>query len=822
MKWRIDVGLIAGASVLFTVPLAAAPTKPQPVAATKAPAIVSLKLLPGSLTFSDRRDVRRVLVQGVTKSGDLVDLTDSARLQPVGGLVRAEPNSYLSPIKTGSGTVQVTAAGKTTQLPVFVKSVAAPPVSFLRDVEPILRKAGCNQGTCHGAAKGKNGFMLSLRGYDPEFDYHALVDEVAGRRVNSADPDQSLMLLKPVQQVPHQGGFVFAKNSRYYGLIRQWISEGAKSDIEGSRVARLEVLPKNPTMPLPGLKQNLVVVAYYPDGTSRDVTRDAVFTSSVPEVAEITDKGTVSSIRRGESAVQVAYEGQYFTNEFTILGDRAGWKWTAQPQQNYIDKLVDQKLQRVKAVPAPLCTDADFLRRTYLDLTGLLPSSSAARAFLEDPKPSAVKRAALIERLLQSPEFDDQWTYRFADLLQVNSKFLGPKGVQAFRGWIHDSIALNKPYDQMVRELLTTSGSSYENPAANYQRIIRESSTATENVTQLFLGVRFSCNKCHDHPFERWTQAQYYQLGAYFAQVGFKQGAAGEEEVFDRRDGEVMHPKSGTAVVPTFPVSFGATAAAPTRREALADWLTSPQNPFFAKSMANRIWSYLLGRGIIDPVDDIRNSNPPSNAALLDALTADFVKSDFNLRHLIRTIVSSRVYQSSITTNRWNEDDKINFSHQAARRLSAEQLLDAISVATGSQQKYPGSPLGTHAQQLPDTRVAAAEGFLDLFGRPARESPCECVRTSEVSLSQALNLMNGATISNAIIDPNGRLSKLAASTPDDTKLVEEIYLATLSRFPSKGESETSTKHLKTAKDRMEGAQDLMWALLNSPAFLFNR
>ena len=822
MKWRIELGLLAGASTLLTVPAIAAPAKPIPAAAAKAPVIVSLKLLPGSLTFSDRRDVRRVLVQGVTKTGDFVDLTDSAKLQPVGGLVRAEDGSYLTPVKPGTGTVQVTAAGKTVQLPVSVKSVAAPPVSFLRDVKPILRKVGCNAGTCHGAAKGKNGFSLSLRGYDPEFDYHALVDEVAGRRVNSADPDQSLMLLKPAQQVPHQGGFVFDKNSRYYGLIRQWISEGAKSDVDGPRVSRLEVLPKNPTMPLPGMKQNLVVVAYYADGTNRDVTRDAVFTSSVPEVAEINDKGLVNAIRRGETAVQVAYEGQYFTDEFTILGDRAGWKWAAQPQLNYVDKLVDQKLQRVKAVPAPLCSDADFLRRAYLDLTGLLPTSTAARAFLQDPKPSAEKREALIEQLLQSPEFDDHWTYRFADLLQVNSKFLGPKGVQAFRGWIHDSIALNKPYDQMVRELLTASGNSYENPAANYQRIIRESSTATENVTQLFLGVRFSCNKCHDHPFERWTQAQYYQLGAYFAQVGFKQGQSGEEEVYDRRDGEVMHPKSGAAVVPTFPVSFGATPSATTRREALADWLTSPQNPFFAKSMANRIWSYFLGRGIIDPVDDIRNSNPPANAALLDALTEDFVKSGFNLRHLIRTIVESRVYQSSITTNRWNEDDRINFSHQAARRLSAEQLLDAISVATGSQQKYPGSPMGTRAQQLPDTKVAAAEGFLDLFGRPARESPCECERTSEVSLSQALNLMNGATISNAIIDPNGRLASLVTATPDDAKLVEEIYLAVFSRFPTKGESDTSIKHLKTAKDRMEGAQDLMWALLNSPAFLFNR
>jgi len=825
MQQRITyAGVMALALTLLAAPSAwAAAVKPS-APTTITPVIVALKLLPSSIVFSDNRDVRRVLVLGVTKSGETLDLTDTAKLQPVGGLVRAEADSYLTPLKTGTGVVKVLAAGKSTQLPVRVKSIAPPPISFLRDVEPALRKAGCNAGTCHGAAKGKNGFMLSLRGYDPEFDYHALVDEVAGRRVNPADPDQSLMLLKPVQQVPHQGGFVFEKSSRLYQTIRQWIAEGARPDYKtNSRVTRLQVLPKDPTLALPGQKQNLVVLAFYADGSSRDVTRDAVFTSSVPEVAEVTPRGQVIAVRRGESAVQVAYEGQYFTDEFTILGDRTGWKWAAQPQHNYVDRLVDVKLQRVKSLPGGLCSDADFVRRVHLDLTGLLPTADAARAFLEDRTPSAEKRKLLVERLLTSPEFDDHWTYKFADLLQVNSKYLGPKGVQAFRGFVHDSIAENKPYDRLVRELLTASGSTYDNPAANYQRIIRDSATATENVTQLFLGVRFSCNKCHDHPFERWTQAQYYQLGAYFAQVGFKSGDPGEEVVYDRRDGEVKHPKYGTVVTPTFPVSFSdRNTATTTRREALAEWLTSPRNPFFAKSMANRIWSYFLGRGIIDPVDDIRNGNPPSNAALLDTLTADFVKSGFDLRHLMRTIVQSRVYQSSIATNRWNVDDQINFSHQVARRLTAEQLLDAISMASGSRQKYPGMPLGTHAQQLPDTKVAIAGGFLDLFGRPARESPCECERTSEVSLSQALNLMNGSTIADAIIDPNGRLATLMAKSPDDAKLIDEIYLGTFSRFPSKVERETSMNYIKSAKDRQEGAQDVMWALINSPAFLFNR
>jgi uncharacterized protein DUF1553/uncharacterized protein DUF1549 len=649
------------------------------------------------------------------------------------------------------------------------------------------------------------------------------VDEVGARRFNRVAPEQSLMLLKPIQEVAHQGGLVFDKGSRYYHIIRQWIAEGAKSDVGvATRVSRLEVLPKNPTLPLRGMKQSLVVIAHYPDGSTRDVTRDGRYSSSVPEVAEVTDSGLVTSVRRGESAVLVAYEGQFATNEFTVLGDRTGWKWAAQPQLNYVDELIDAKLKRIKSNPAPLCSDADFVRRVYVDLTGLAPSPEAARAFLEDRRPSQVKRNELIERLLESPEFDDYWTYKFADLLQVNRKFMGDKGMQAFRAWIHDSIAQNKPYDQMARELLTASGSSHENPAANYLRVIRDTSTATENVTQLFMGVRFSCNKCHDHPFERWTLGQYYELGAYFAHVGFKPGLPGEEFIFDKRDGEVMHPKTGAPVTPTFPVNFEEGKTGPeNRRQALAEWLTSPKNPFFAKSMANRIWSYFLGRGIIDPVDDIRNGNPPSNAQLLERLTADFVRSGFDLRHLMRTIVRSRTYQSSIATDRWNEDDKVNFSHQVARRLSAEQLLDAISQATGSFPKYPGVPAGTRAQQLPDTRVATG-GFLDLFGRPARESPCECERTSEVSLSQALNLMNGATVSDAIIDPNGRVARLVKSVPDNQKLVEEIYLATMSRVPTKAEAEAALKHVSGAKDRMEGAQDLMWALLTSPAFLFNR
>ncbi len=907
MKYSLALLLAAGTALpagAAPAPKRAPAAKPAVRKADPGRAVVRLQLLPATLTLANKRDIRRVLVTGITKSGGTVDLTGSAVFRPVGGLVQAAPGGYLVPQKVGKGSVTIRAAGKTIALPLTVKSMAAPPISFVRDVSPVLAKTGCNQGTCHGAQAGKNGFKLSLRGYDLEFDYQALVDDVSGRRFNRAAPDSSLMLQKPVQDVPHQGGLVFDRGSRYYHVIRQWIAEGVQSDVEKvSRVARLEVLPKHPTIPLPGQKQNLVVIAHYDDGTTRDVTRDARYTSSVPEVATVDDHGRVTTVRRGETAVQVSYEGQFATNEFTVLGDRTGWKWVAAPQQNFVDELVDLKLKRIKALPAPYCSDADFLRRVTLDLTGTLPTPQQTRQFLSEcaeelravsvakaqggreqgaggsrlqsehglaerkgaraqgpgeqtarltaatsePMGSnyairnthytapvrgsnsrqtiAVKaRARLIDRLLRSPEFDDHWTYKFADLLQVNRKYLGDKGMHAFRAWIHASIAQNRPLDQFVRELLTSTGSAFENPASNYFRVIRDTSTATENVTQLFLGVRFSCNKCHDHPFERWTQAQYYQLGAYFAQVGFKPGPSGDESIYDRNTGEVTHPRKGTVVAPEFPVTVaalqgGATPA--TRRQALAQWLTAAQNPFFAKSWSNRIWSYFLGRGIIDPVDDIRNSNPPSNAPLLDALTADFIRSGFDLRHLMRTIVSSRTYQASIAANRWNEDDQINFSHQVARRLTAEQLMDAISHATGSYPKYPGVPSGTRAQQLPDTRVANTN-FLDLFGRPSRESPCECERSSEVSLAQALNLMNGDTIATAIADPNGRVARLVKEVPENRKLVEEIYLAVFCRLPTAKELDTAVKHIQTAKDRSEGAQDLMWALINSPAFLFNR
>jgi hypothetical protein len=795
---------------------------PAPQAAPEARAI---EVVPDALTLNGPRDVRRVLVTGTTADGGHVDLSGSATYAAPGEGVSVDDAGYVHGLKDGAYQIKVSAGGKTVDLPVTVKNAATPePVSFLRDVMPVISRVGCNAGTCHGSAKGKRGFKLSLRGYDPDFDYLQLVDDLAGRRFNRSAPDQSLMLLKPTQGVPHEGGHVLEPGSAAYKVLYDWIAQGVQSDVgKASRVATLEVFPKVIDLAQEGETQQLLVLAHYPDGSNRDVTLDAIFTSSVPDVATVSATGHVIAVRRGEASILVRYEGVFGVDNVSVMGDRTGFVWAPRPENNYIDALVNQKLQKVKILPSPLCTDAEFYRRVSIDLTGLPPSPEKIRTFLADKSDSAAKRNKVIDELIDSPEFVAHWTHKWADLLQANRKLLGDRATWSFVRWIERAVAHNMPYDQMVRALMTARGGSSENPAVNYFRASKEPAVALENATQLFLGIRFSCNKCHDHPFERWTQSQYYGMAAYWGQVGVKNGMReGEQVVYDRTTGEVTHPKDGHVMPPSFPYDHtGKIKTAASRREQLADWLTAPENPYFARSIVNRVWSYFLGKGIIDPVDDIRSSNPASNPPLLDALEKDFLEHGFDLRHLMRTIAQSQTYQASIVTNKFNEDDASNFSHAIPRRLTAEELLDALNQATGRKPNFPGLPAGFRADQLPDSQVSQG-GFLDLFGRPPRETPCECERSSEVSLSQALNLVNGPTISDALIDPNGRIVQLMKQNPDDKAIVEEMYLAAFSRYPTAPEFEKAKAYLDQAESKTDGAQDLLWALINSPAFLFNR
>ena len=572
-----------------------------------------------------------------------------------------------------------------------------------------------------------------------------------------------------------------------------------------------------------GEQLQIQVIAFYPDGTTRDVTRDSQFEASNFEVATVSKTGQVQAVRRGETPVLVRYEGAYASLNVAVLGNREGFVWQPAPEFNFIDQHVNAKLQHLQSLPSELCTDAEFLRRVSLDLTGLPATAAQTRAFLEDPQDSAAKRTAKIEELLNSAEYVDHWTLKWSDLLLSNRKFIKEQGVWAFRNWIRQSLAENRPYDQFVHDLMTASGQSLENPATNYFRIAREPRELMENMTQVFLGTRFVCAQCHDHPFEKWTQTQYFELSSYFGGVGRKGGAASETEViYDLRTPQIVnHGGTGQPAPARFP--FTVTGVDPDKnaapRQQLAQWLTSAENPYFAKSLVNRYWSYLLGRGIIDPVDDIRLSNPPTNPELLDALTADFIEHRLDLKHLLRTIVASHTYQRSFRSNEWNKDDDINYSHATPRRLSAEPLYDAIMVATGAPLSVPGAPGGFRASQLPDAAVNVP--FLDMFGRAPRESPCECERSSEVSLAQTLTLINGPTISDAIAHPRGLIQKLTADKVTPEQAAEEIYLAVLNRFPDETESHSSAAYLKEHGIQV-GGQDLMWALINSPAFLFNR
>ncbi|MDX2179606.1 MAG: DUF1549 and DUF1553 domain-containing protein [Bryobacteraceae bacterium] len=710
---------------------------------------------------------------------------------------------------------------------------AADSPTFVRDVLPVMNKVGCTSGPCHGGAKGKGGFKLSLRGYDAEYDYRAILHDLSGRRFNRTEPENSLVLLKPTMKIAHGGGKKIEPDSAYYRTILDWLAAGAPfGDAEASAVTKLEIEPAEVFAKQPGAKQALKIVAHYKDGGTRDVTREAHYTSTYEPAAAVTELGEVSTQRKGETSLLVRYEGRLGVVPVTVLSGKPGFTWNNAPAWNYIDEFVNAKLRRVEIQPSNLSTDEEFLRRVSLDLIGLPPTPEEIRAFLADKREAKLKRTALIDKLMARPEFLSHWAVKWGDLLQVNRIKLGDKGIWAFREWIKESLSENKPYDRMVRELVTAKGSTFQNPPANFLRFTRDPKVAMETSTQLFLGVRMVCAQCHDHPFEQWTQNQYYNLSAFFSTVGIKSGIDNDEEViYDKRDEseiEIRHPKDNRVMPAKFLFSLPAhkfeekiSQPESDLRETLAAWLTAKDNPYFAKAMANRMWSYFFGRGIIDPVDDIRASNPPTNAPLLDALTADFVKSNYDLRKLIRTIVASRTYQLSFDPNPWNADDEFNFSRAYPRRLTAEQLYDAVHIAAGAKPKIKELPEGSLAQDFPDTNIDRG-GFLDLFGRPERQTSCECERRSDVSLVQALNLLNGGTIADAIADADGRIAKLILAGADDRKLVEELYLGALSRRPTPQEIDFAQTYLRKGGSRAERAQDLLWALMNSNAFLFNR
>ncbi len=699
-------------------------------------------------------------------------------------------------------------------LPAVTPAADAPAFHFENDILPVLGRYGCSSSGCHGKSDGQGGFKLSVLGSDPDADFASLTKEARGRRLMPTSPDESLLLRKGSGRTAHGGGTKLPYGSDDYATLRRWVAAGMPfGAADAPRVIGLRVEPAERVM---GAKadQQLKVIARYSDGGEKDVTRHARYQSNREAVAAVSADGRVSTLDvPGEAAVMAGYLGE--VGVFRALVPRPGPVVTADlPRFNAIDELVDRRLAKLNVTASPVCDDAEYLRRVYLDLTGTLPTPATARRFLDNT--AADKRAKLVESLLTTPEFADLWALRWADLLRVDRQTLGPERARTYYGWMRRSVAENVPFDRFARELLTAEGPLAEVGPANFYQVVTKPGEMASNLAQVLLGVRIGCAECHHHPFDRWTQADYAGMVGFFTPVSARGGA-----VLAGPAATLKHPRTGQ---PVFAHALGSTppAADPAgdRREVLADWMTRPDNPYFARNLGNRVWAWMLGVGIVEPVDDVRATNPPSNPELLDALARFTVENKYDVRKLIAFVAASRTYQASSRPNATNERDERNFSRALLKRPEAEVLLDMVSQATGVGEKFQGSPGVTRAVQLWDSK--ARHDFLKRFGRPSRVTACECERTREPSVAQVLTLLNSPDIQAKLSHESGTVATLVRTQPDDAKLTEELYLTFFSRRPTTDETGVAVAHLrKNAADRRRGAEDLAWALLNSTEFLFN-
>jgi len=814
-------------SALVPAPgIAAPPSSPQ-VRTELVGQPVAIEVVPDELVLKGPRDVRQMVVTGKYADGSIRDLTTVATfVSERADLLIVEAGGFVRGRVSGKSAMTVAVGTQVRKIPVLIEGVESEqPVSFRREVIAAMNVGGCNQGACHGTPSGKNGFKLSLRGFEPALDYQSLSRDVLGRRNSPHNPLGSLLLLKGLGRVPHEGSARFGVDSLPVEMLAGWIGQGMLDDPATlPAVKKIEVLPGSRVLRAPARWQQVSVVAEFADGSKRDVTRLTNFSSSDPSIAEVSPTGLVEFRTSGEVAILSRYLDEMVAIRLTWLEARDGFVWPNPPANNFVDVAVFSKLKLMSIAPSGLCTDDEFVRRAYLDLCGILPKPEVVVAFLDDK--SADKRARLVDSLLERPEYADFWTLKWSDVFRSSRRSVQLKGVTAFRDWMHDRVSRNAPFDGVVRELLTASGSTYSNAPANFYRISKEPTVLAETTAQLFLGVRMQCAKCHNHPFERWTQDDYYSLAAFFSRVKTRveKPLPGDkslplEYVLSTREGEMTQPRTGKLMPPKFPGS--APAGIPVgqdRRAALADWLTTIDNPFFARSVVNRVWYHLMGKGIVDPVDDFRESNPPSNDELLAALAKDFGEHHFDLKHLIRTIANSRTYQLSSVPNASNREDGKYFSKSITKLLTAETLLDALCDVTGMPEKFAGLPMGTRAIQLPDGEVN--HPFLKAFGQPARELACECERETDSNLGQALQMINGPTINEKVKFADNRLGKLLAAKTGDIEKIESLWLTALSRRPTEAEKAPALAHIAKATDKRRAWEDLMWALLNMREFLY--
>jgi hypothetical protein len=764
------------------------------------------------------------------RSEDLTGQAQFASSDPA--VVTVSDSGELVAVKDGQATIAVTRGDAKQEVPVTVSGVSDQPVvRFGEHIRPILNKAGCAMAACHAAQHGKGGFKLSVFGFEPEKDRQAMVRDSQQRRTDFVNPERSLLLLKPTMQTPHGGGKRLAKGSVEYSTLLAWIQCGAPPPAKDeAEVVKLHVFPTR-RVGQPGISQQLRVEAEYADGKRRDVTALAKYDSLDDGVLTVSPTGRLTVVGKGQTAAMIRYEGQAETSLFVVPYaehvELAGWQ-----NQNFIDEHAAAKFRELGIEPSPLCDDATFIRRAFLDCIGTLPTPDQTRAFLADGSPE--KRTKLVDRLLgltgdpaldlYNDSYAAWWSLKWSDLLRNSSAELGEQGMWAMHNWIRESMRTNKPLDKFVRELISARGSIYTTGPANYYRIHRDPPMLAEATAQLFLGVRLECAKCHHHPFEKYSQDDYYGMAAFFARTGTKNseefGLFGREQVVMVRDsGDVRHPRTNQVVAPK-PLDAPPADHPLDRRVPLADWLTAKENPLFARSVANRYVGYLLGRGLVEPVDDMRSTNPPTNPPLLDALAAHFAASGYDLKQLVRAIMTSRLYQLDSQPTEANAADSKFYSHYHVKRLAAEPLLDAIDAVTAVPTKHRNLPLGTRAIELPDAEYP--DYFLNTFAKPRRVSVCECERLPDPTLAQALHTLNGDGLVLKIRDAKSRVTLLVAAQRPHDEIVSELYLAALSRMPSEAELAASRELLAEAPSKPEFYQDLLWALINSKQFLFVR
>lgn len=767
----------------------------------------------------------QVVVTGRTADGRLRDLTHKVQyaVEPA-GVVEAGKSGFLVPKANGKAVLKVSMpGGPEASVEITVERVDdPPPLSFPNHITPIFTKLGCNAGGCHGKSGGQNGFRLSLLGFEPPDDYEYLVKESFGRRLLPSAPEHSLLLLKGTGMLPHGGGERLRKDSHDYRLLLRWIRQGMPyGRPDDPRVTALSVYPRHRVLGPDG-RQQLKVTAHYSDGTAEDVTHTARYEPNDKSMAEVDETGHVRMLgQAGEVAIMVRYQDRVAVFEASVpLGAPVT---NLPPVRNFIDEQVFAKLKELGLPPSPLCDDATFLRRVTLDVTGRLPSAEEARRFLADSDPA--KRDKWIDRLLESPAYADFFANKWSAILRNRrSKDTYARGNFAFHRWIRDALAENRPYDVFVRQILTASGEISLNPPVAWWRQVTKDFEQVEDVAQLFLGVRIQCARCHHHPFEKWSREDYYGLAAFFSRVGRKEGLGPDEpRIFHQRGAaQAPHPRGGSPLKPTGlgdrPLELSPDEDP---RQALADWMTRKDNPFFARTLVNRYWKHFFNRGIVDPEDDMRDTNPPANKALLEALTRNFVESGYDLKELVRTICRSSTYQLASVPNSHNGKDRQSFSRYYPRRLPAEVLLDAIDQLNGTTTSFQGLPAGVRAVQIPD-HGGIPSYFLSVFGRPQGASACECERGNDASLAQSLHLLNSQDIHGKL---SSGVARELASDPKrkDEEKIEELYYRAFSRPPTPHELRVALAHLGKfdAKTRQAGYEDIVWALINTKEFLFN-